>query len=99
MGTYDSRDILPQSITSIFLNCRGKILIFLDSAQIRENCGRYSFIAIDPFLTLVSKNGVIQLGDETILDNPFDVLARELAKYQQKNVEHLPAFQGGVAGF
>ena len=65
--------------------------LFLDSAQSNNACGRYSFIAVDPFLTLVSKNG--NSGD------PFAQLAQSLALYPLKSHVDLPPFQGGVAGF
>ncbi len=87
----------PLKIFALFANQSGAI--FLDSAQLRKNASRYSFIAIDPFLTLESKNGLIQLGDETFLGNPFDVLAEQLLKFSQTNNPDLPPFQGGVAGF
>lgn len=73
--------------------------IFFDSAQLRENCGRHSFIAVDPFFTLQSKNGVIHLNDQRFIGDPFAVLAENLAKFQLMTIADLPPFQGGVAGY
>ncbi|HSW68774.1 MAG TPA: aminodeoxychorismate synthase component I [Gammaproteobacteria bacterium] len=87
----------PLAIFALFAEKEGAVL--LDSAQLRKNCGRYSFIAIDPFLMLKSKNGLIQLGEKSFSGNPFDVLAEQLKKFHQENVKELPPFQGGAAGF
>jgi para-aminobenzoate synthetase component 1 len=73
-------------------------VVFLDSAERRENCGRYSFIAIDPFAKLVSKNNEIFLNDTLLTHQPFQVLAMELAKYPLATLPDLPPFQGGIAG-
>src|SRR5258706_16207719 len=87
----------PLQIFALFAGQQGAIL--LDSAQLRKNDSRYSFIAMDPFLTLQSKNGLIQLVGENFLGNPFDVLSEQLKKYPQENIKDLPPFQGGAAGF
>lgn len=73
--------------------------ILLDSADIRSESGRYSFIAIDPFLTLSSKNGVITLNQQTFLNDPWQVLTDQLANYRCPFHPQLPPFQGGAAGF
>lgn len=87
----------PLKIFSKFTNENGAI--FLDSAQLRKDCGRYSFIAVDPFLTLESKNGLIKLDGEILFGDPLDVLAQQLQKFSQTNIDGLPPFQGGAAGF
>ncbi len=87
----------PLQIFSLFAEDNGAVL--LDSAQLRKDCGRYSFIAIDPFLTLTSKNGVILLGDRVLNGDPFLILKHELMQYSMENMAGLPPFQGGVAGF
>ena len=87
----------PALIFSLFAEQNGAI--FLDSAQRMENCGRYSFIAIDPFLILCSQQGRVMLQNKKIVGHPLDVLAKEIAKFTQKNIPDLPPFQGGVIGF
>lgn len=64
--------------------------IFLESAQLRDYCGRYSFIAIDPFTQCVSKNSHT---------DPFQVLTEHIAQFPLDYYPDLPPFQGGVAGF
>jgi len=73
--------------------------VLLDSSQLREGCGRYSFIGVDPFSKLNSKNGVIQLNEKTIHGDPFLVLQQQLALFSLKNHAGLPPFQGGVVGY
>ena len=87
----------PQEVFAFFKENEGAI--FLDSAQERKGCGRYSFIAIDPFLTLSCKNGVITKNNDTFLGNPFEILEKELQKFSQSVLPNLPPFQGGVAGY
>lgn len=72
--------------------------LFLDSAQIRSFCGRYSFIAIDPFITMTSKNGLVDLNGERFLGNPWIVLHHYLTQYRSFTIPHIPPFQGGAAG-
>ncbi|HSW93111.1 MAG TPA: aminodeoxychorismate synthase component I [Gammaproteobacteria bacterium] len=87
----------PEKIISRFAEQNGAI--FLDSAMLTQHSGRYSFIALDPFLILSSKNGLITLGDETFFGNPLDVLLEQLSLFPLEKKANLPPFQGGVAGF
>jgi len=73
--------------------------VFLDSAKTDKNLGRYSFIAVDPFLELSSKNGQIKLGSENLSADPFEVLQQQLRKYPLNTHPDLPPFQGGAAGY
>lgn len=73
--------------------------ILLDSAQLREGCGRYSFIAVDPFLLLTSKDGDVQLGDSNIQGDPFRILEQQLRLFPLNFHPDMPPFQGGVAGY
>lgn len=73
--------------------------IFLDSAKTQTNLGRYSFIALDPFQTLVSKNGHIEFADQCYEGDPFKVLQQQLQQFPQSRHVDVPLFQGGIAGF
>ncbi len=75
----------PAKIFHLFAERRGAI--FLDSARLMQNCGRYSFIGVDPFLIM---------GDEA---EPFGELKKKLAEFPLGVHEDLPPFQGGVAGY
>jgi para-aminobenzoate synthetase component 1 len=87
----------PLSLFALFAKENGAI--FLDSAEQRKACGRYSFIAIDPSLTLKSKNAIMQLGDQNATGDPFAVLQAELQRFPLAKIPDLPPFQGGVAGY
>jgi para-aminobenzoate synthetase component I len=73
--------------------------LFLDSALLMEACGQYSFIAVDPFQMISSKNGWVSTNQETLLAHPFEYIAREMTKFKQQNLNYLPPFQGGIAGY
>ncbi len=73
--------------------------IFFDSAQLHEQCGQYSFIAVDPFMTLSSKNDVINMDGLQREGNPFDLLLENLKKFPLSRLADLPPFQCGAAGF
>lgn len=73
--------------------------VFLDSARVMGHLGRYSFIAIDPFRTLSSKNGRIIYGDKVIYGDPFSILQEELSKHSMNPIVDLAPFQGGAAGY
>lgn len=77
--------------------------LFLDSANhashaIKKN-NRYSFIALDPFQTLRSKNNKIFINGAELNGNPFIELEKQLAIYQLEKQPDLPPFQGGAAGY
>lgn len=87
----------PAELFSPFSKMPGSVL--LHSARQMPECGQYSFIGIDPFLILQSKNHDIFLNEKKCNGNPFDILARELQRFRLKTEPLLPPFQGGVMGF
>lgn len=87
----------PSEIFSYFSADEGAV--FLDSAQLRAHCGRYSFIAWDPFQMLSSKNGVLNKNGAIFVGDPFEVLRKELSVFSQETLPGLPPFQGGAAGY
>jgi para-aminobenzoate synthetase component 1 len=76
-----------------------KYFCFLDSAQINQDCGRYSFICFDPFLIFKSKGRNVCLNDEIIVGDPLALLQQQLDFYATNTIEGLPPFQGGAAGY
>lgn len=73
--------------------------VFLDSARTDQAFGRHSFIAVDPFLTLGSRDGEITCGDRRWNGDPFAALQELLARYAIAPDPDLPPFQGGAAGW
>src|SRR5579863_217459 len=87
----------PRAIFAAFAHRKGSIL--LDSSHQMSGCGRYTFVALDPFLILTSKNNEVYLNDQKISGDPFQVLREQLSRYQLSFHEAMPPFQGGAAGF
>jgi para-aminobenzoate synthetase component 1 len=73
--------------------------VLLDSALTDGPHGRYSFIAVEPFRILTSKDGVITIDGERSLGNPFEILRLELSAYALRTAPALPPLQGGVVGY
>ena len=93
-------EILWQEPLNVFaLWADQKHALFLDSAQQQTGYGQYSFIAVEPFLTLSCKNNTLQLGDKELVGNPFIFLKQQLAQFPLTTIEGLPPFQGGVGGY
>lgn len=74
-------------------------ILFLDSAMLFPHCGRYSFIGIDPFGYLMSKNGIINFNGKLVYDEPFEFLRHQLNHFKMETLPGLPPFQGGIAGY
>lgn len=87
----------PIHIFACFANMIGSI--FFDSRDTMATCGRYSFIAIDPYAILKSKNGWVNFQNQFFQDDPFNILKSELAKYSELNDSSVLPFQGGGAGY
>lgn len=87
----------PVRIFSLF--SKDPFAIFLDSAKNEMYSGRYSFIAIDPFFTMTSKNNQIKFGTEAYSGDPFLFLQQKLKQFSLANHPDLPPFQGGMAGY
>lgn len=74
--------------------------VLLDSARVDPRLGRWSYVAADPFLRLVSKDGRIALGERSFTGDPFAILQRALAHYRLGHDPGLPPpFQTGVMGW
>lgn len=74
-------------------------IVFLDSARFDEKLGRYSYMGVDPFLTLTAKNESLFLNQEKVNDNPFLLLKKLLQQYHVPSIDTLPPFQGGAMGY
>lgn len=73
--------------------------IFLDSSKEEAVLGRYSFIAISPFLTIRSRGESIFANEEIIQGNPFEFVKAKLKNFILHSHPDLPPFQGGAAGY
>ena len=64
--------------------------ILLHSSLIDPHCGRYSYIAFNPFLRLTSSLSK---------QDPWNELRSKLSEFSFKTHENLPPFQGGAMGY
>jgi hypothetical protein len=85
----------PLELFAPFANDRHAVL--LESAVTDGQRGRYSYIAVEPFQILSSKNGNIALGERALQGNPFDLLDEQLRRFKFSPAPDLPPFQGGVS--
>lgn len=75
------------------------MLCFLDSAKQQNTLGRYSYIGVNPFLTIKSKDNLVFINEDEFIGNPFDLLKKHLLNYKGVSVKKLPPFQGGAMGY
>jgi len=73
-------------------------LIFFDGASEASSINNYSFIALDPFATVIGKNDVFYYQNNKYKKNPFDLLQELLLEFPLVDELDLPPFQGGIAG-
>jgi len=92
---------------SVYERFRTTKTLLFESVKGSETTGRYSFIAIEPFLEFKVKNSVVAVScgeaagcnDLQIIDKrPLGRLRRLLLSYPQEKDPRLPPFQGGAAG-
>ncbi|HEC96890.1 MAG TPA: anthranilate synthase component I family protein [Nitrospirae bacterium] len=90
---------------SVYERFRTAKTVLLESIKGSEKTGRYSFIAIDPYLEFKVKDSVVEiLRDAGYKDlktddrRPLGRVRELLLSYQQKKDPHLPPFQGGAIG-
>lgn len=95
---------LPSHLTPVAVASaaqRQSGFVWLDSALAGGPYGRYSFIACNPFLSLLAKDEEITLQgarNETLTGNPFDVLAELMEQYRLPR-EAQVRLAGGAIGY
>jgi para-aminobenzoate synthetase component 1 len=77
-------------------------VLFLDSALRRQDLGRYSYLAADPFqsLEVVDRQCIIDGRSQPIPagTSPLEMLSATLVRFAARPLPDLPPFQGGAAG-
>lgn len=102
--------VLPADLetpVSVYLKLRnGGPSFLLESVEKGEQLGRYSFIGVNPSLTLVARGETTKfygaghaLLDQVTGRDPLDVLRDTLASWHPIPVHGLPRFTGGAVGY
>lgn len=77
--------------------------LWLDSALVHPEVGRYSFIATDPFLVLRGRDGrsewIDRSGASAGRRDPLSELGEALLRFRLAPTSDLPPFSGGAAGY
>ncbi|MBV7332756.1 anthranilate synthase component I [Chloroflexi bacterium TSY] len=93
---------------SVYLKLQGKIggpSFLLESVEKGEQVGRYSFIGVDPPMTMAAWGEQVTIGGAggTMLErqegDPFSILQELLASWQPVAIPELPFFTGGAVGY
>ncbi len=75
----------------------------LESVKGKQKIGRYSFLGAQPFLTLKSKDNVIEViqdgESKKFSGNPLEHLRQLLRKFKQPRLPDYPPFLGGAVGY
>ena len=76
----------------------------LESVEHGERWGRYSFIGVDPFLVMRSRDGVVEWEGEAPAAarearDPLEALERAVAAYRAPALPGLPPLHGGAVGY
>jgi para-aminobenzoate synthetase component 1 len=94
----------PLSATEAFELFQGQPHSFLlDSGMDPQRLGRYSFIGIEPFLVMTSRDNQVTIeqqgSQKNEPGNPFDVLGRLLETYRLDSCPSWLPFCGGAVGY
>jgi anthranilate synthase component 1 len=101
------RRLLSDSLTPVsafHLLDHGGYASLFESVIGGEKVGRYTFVAMDPFLSLTARGKQVTVqseqGEETLtLDDPLVELRRRLAEFPTAHLPELPPFTGGAIGY
>lgn len=104
VATLIAEEISPASLPAdpilwcrAFKDCQG--LVLLDSALRHEELGRWTFLAVDPFRVLRSKNRRTELDGHPLEADPFTAVKDLLGLYPVEAQPNLPPFRTGLAGY
>ncbi len=96
VNAIDYRD--PIDYVEVFKD--DEVCLLFDSALFHNQLGRYSFLAVVPFMCLHHDQlGLWVDGQLTPCDDPLKYLREVHQRYRSETIDGLPPFQGGVAGF
>ncbi len=75
----------------------------LESGEVGEKFGRYSFIGLRPFMNFESSKGLVKVEDSNVekktTENPLEDLRKVMGSFKPAVDSSLPRFYGGAVGF
>ena len=72
----------------------------LESAQVNDKWGRYTFLGYDPKMEITCIDGNMKAGNLNIkTENPSIQLRQILSEYKSPRFDYLPSFTGGLVGY
>lgn len=101
------REILADTETPVSATMKlgGSPLFLLESVEGGEKWARYSFLGSNPSRTIRSWGKKVEINDKEMgtqifeIENPFEVLKKEIVAYSPVDVPGLPRFYGGLVGY
>ena len=101
------RRMLSDSLTPVTAFHRiddGKTACLFESVIGGEKVGRYSFLAVEPFLELSARGRKVNIrsasaNDEFDSPNPLDELRKRINEVRAAHLPELPPFTGGAVGY
>ncbi|OHD54952.1 MAG: anthranilate synthase component I [Spirochaetes bacterium GWF1_51_8] len=82
----------------------GKMGFLLESVEMGEKLGRYSFLGFDPELIFTAKKNRVKISfmgetEEMECGNPIDEIKKVVASFKEERDENLPPFSAGLVGY
>ena len=94
--------VTPISILRKISTCSKKYFL-LESVEVGEKWGRYSFIGFDPIVHITCKDKKIMVDNKeaavTSDNNPYSYLRSVLSQYNTPKIPEMPPFIGGFVGY
>ena len=93
-------NLKPMDIFCIFENnSKYNNCVFLDSGMNNESLGEYSFIGINPFMSIKYKNNICKIDGKVFSGNIFEELNKIINRYRCVNETKIPFIGGGIGYF
>lgn len=101
------RRLLSDSLTPVAAFHKldnGRSACLFESVVGGEKVGRYSFLAVDPFLELSARATTVTVAADGLreqfeVENPLEELRRRLGEMRAAHLPQLPPFTGGAIGY
>ena len=81
----------------------GSVSFLLESVEHGQRWGRYSFVGVDPFLVVTSRDGEVEIQGDLLGDipeaSPLEVVRQVLASFSVPVMPELPPLIAGGVGF